>query len=71
MTLCERLRQPVMLHYNPETVNAERREAAAEIERLRAALREIATGYEWSGSNCREAADAALADEQSADLEGK
>ena len=33
--LTERLRQPVMLHSNAEQTNAERAEAAAEIERLR------------------------------------
>lgn len=32
-----RLREPVMLRYDAEAVNAERREAADEIERLRAA----------------------------------
>ncbi len=40
--IVERLLKPVMLHSNPEQTNAERREAAAEIERLRAALQEAA-----------------------------
>lgn len=42
MDIVERLRQPVMLHSSAEHTNAERREAAAEIERLLAALKEIA-----------------------------
>ena len=33
--LTERLRRPGMLHSNPEQTNAERREAADEIERLK------------------------------------
>ena len=33
--IVERLREPVMRHSNAEQTNAERREAAAEIERLR------------------------------------
>lgn len=36
--LVERLRTPVMLHSNPEQTNAERREAADMIERLREEL---------------------------------
>jgi hypothetical protein len=35
MDIVERLRQPVMLHSNPEQTNAERREAMAEIDELR------------------------------------
>jgi hypothetical protein len=41
MDIVERLRQPVMLHSNPEQTNAERREAMAEIERLRADLSQV------------------------------
>lgn len=37
--IVERLRTPVMLHSNAAQTNAERKEAAAEIERLRAAFR--------------------------------
>lgn len=37
--LVERLREPVMLRYNAEQINAERREAAEEIEALRSRVR--------------------------------
>jgi hypothetical protein len=47
MDIVERLRQPVMLHSNPEQTNAERREAMAEIEQLRAALRPLAERVLW------------------------
>jgi hypothetical protein len=39
--IIERLREPVMLRYNAEQVNAERREAAAEIERLHKEARKL------------------------------
>jgi hypothetical protein len=41
MTLAQKLRRPIMLHRNPEETNAERRDAADEIDRLTAALTEI------------------------------
>jgi hypothetical protein len=47
MDIVERLRQPVMLHSNPEQTNAERREAADEIEQLRAALAPLAALKLW------------------------
>lgn len=50
-----KLREPVALSYNAEQVNAERRAAAAEIERLRAALEHIAAFDDLHGSSRLEA----------------
>lgn len=53
MDIVERLQQPVMLHSNPEQTNAERREAAAEIGRLRAENQKLKRAIDFCSGSCR------------------